>query len=99
MLDQVLACFPAHTRALTLVGDPDAALADEGILADCSFRLIAEPDAKRSRWRRRRGGLRYPPAMGRNNGHCLWKRCLAQRDQHRQIVELVGLADEAIDRG
>jgi hypothetical protein len=47
MLDQVLAFFPAHTHALTLVSDPDAVLADEGILATLAergFRLIAEPD-------------------------------------------------------
>ncbi len=47
MLDYVLAFFPPHTHPLTLVSDPDAVLADEGILAilaERGFRLIAESD-------------------------------------------------------
>ena len=47
MVDQVLAFFPPHTHRLTLVSDPDAMLADEGILAvlaERGFHLIAESD-------------------------------------------------------
>lgn len=47
MLDRVLAYFPPHTHPLTLVSDPDALLADEGMLAvlnERGFRLINERD-------------------------------------------------------
>jgi hypothetical protein len=54
VIDAILRHFPPHTHPLVLVGDRDGLLADEEILAalaERGFKLIAEPDPVRLRYR------------------------------------------------